>query len=175
MSVARLADTMAQHYQGVDRSLLVAGALLHDIGKLEELEMKVGAVEYTNSGRLKGHLVIGSEMIASAALRIKDFPGDILEQLQHLILTHHGRQEFGSPTVPMTLEAFILSFLDDLGAKVNQIDHLRSKLTSDEKQWSDYQRTLERYLFLNRIKDEVGDCPVSDNGAERQLSLFNKL
>jgi len=119
LSVAQLCHFMAEHYEGVDHSLLLAGALLHDIGKLEELRTKNGVVEYTVAGRLKGHLVIGSEMVNEVAGQIKDFPKELLEQLQHLILSHHGRQEFGSPTVPMTVEAFVLSFVDDLDAKMN--------------------------------------------------------
>ena len=127
LSVAKVADFLAKHYEGVDRSLLLAGALLHDIGKLEELKMESGLVEYTVRGRLKGHLVIGSEMVAAVAGKIRDFPEELLEQLQHLILSHHGRHEFGSPAVPMTVEAFILSFLDDLDAKMNITEQLQKK------------------------------------------------
>ncbi len=171
LSVGKLADAMAFHYKGVNRSLLIAGALLHDIGKLEELEMVVGLVSYTNRGRLKGHLVIGSEMIEAAAKKIKDFPPDLLEQLQHMILSHHGRLEFGSPTVPMTVEAFILSSIDDLDAKMNLMEQLRRKLDGEDHSWSDYQRTLERYLFLDGFREE-DDPVVNGNGVSRQPKLF---
>jgi 3'-5' exoribonuclease len=171
LSVAGVADFLAKHYAGVDRSLLIAGALLHDIGKLEELKMDGGSVEYTVRGRLKGHLVIGSEMVAQAAGKIDNFPDELLEQLQHLILSHHGRQEFGSPTVPMTVEAFMLSFLDDLDAKMNITEQLRRKMDKKEKSWTDYQRILERYLYLGGFGEKGQEDEIAQAGS-RQPSLF---
>ncbi len=174
LSMARIADFLAGHYAGVNHSLLIAGALLHDIGKLEELTMASGGlVEYTVKGRLKGHLVIGSEMVAVAAGKICDFPEDLLEQLQHLLLSHHGRQEFGSPTVPMTVEAFILSFLDDLDAKMNICEQLRRKMAGDELSWTEYQRSLERYLYLGGLhKEETRPEETRTENTNRQPSLF---
>jgi 3'-5' exoribonuclease len=172
LSVAKIAVFLANHYEGVDRSLLLAGALLHDIGKLEELKMKNGLVEYTVQGRLKGHLVIGSEMVAQVAGNIRDFPEELLEQLQHLILSHHGRQEFGSPTVPMTVEAFLISFLDDLDAKMNITEQLRRKMDNEEKSWTDYQRSLERYLYLGGFGEKKVEGEISQFTSSRQPSLF---
>lgn len=172
LSVAKVADFLAKHYQGVDRSLLLSGALLHDIGKLEELKMESGIVEYTVRGRLKGHLVIGSEMVAQVAGDIRDFPEELLEQLQHLILSHHGRQEFGSPAVPMTVEAFLLSFLDDLDAKMNITEQLRRKMDNEEKSWTDYQRSLERYLYLGGFGEKKQEGEVAQSISSRQPSLF---
>ncbi len=173
LSIGRIADFLAGHYAGVDRSLLIAGALLHDIGKIEELTMVGGLVEYTVKGRLKGHLVIGSEMIALAAGKIRDFPEELAEQLQHLILSHHGRQEFGSPAVPMTVEAFILSFLDDLDAKMNITEQLRRKMAGNELTWTEYQRSLERYLYLGGLpKQEVQPEETRGESNSRQPSLF---
>lgn len=173
LSVAQVADMLAGHYAGVDRSLLLAGALLHDIGKLEELRMDNGVIDYTVRGRLKGHLVIGSEMVAEVASKIRDFPTDTLEQLQHLILSHHGRQEYGSPTVPMTVESFMLSLLDDLDAKLNITEQLRRKMEGDEMGWTDYQRILERYLYLGGLeKLEDDSVPSISPQASRQPTLF---
>jgi len=172
LSVAKVADFLAKHYEGVDRSLLLAGALLHDIGKLEELKMESGLVEYTVRGRLKGHLVIGSEMVAQVAGNIRDFPEELLEQLQHLILSHHGRQEFGSPTVPMTVEAFLLSFLDDLDAKMNITEQLRRKMDNEDKSWTDYQRSLERFLYLGGFGEKKTEGEVTPSASSRQPSLF---
>lgn len=173
LSVASVADFLAKHYRGIDRSLLIAGALLHDIGKLEELKLEKGLVEYTVGGRLKGHLVIGSEMVGRAAGKIRDFPEDLLDQLQHLIVSHHGRQEFGSPAVPMTVEAFILSFLDDMDAKMNITEQLRRKIESQEMSWTEYQRSLERFLYLGGF---TRNDPEPDNGrpisGRRQPTLF---
>lgn len=173
LSMAKVADMLAAHYEGVDRSLLLAGVLLHDIGKVEELHIKNGIVDYTDKGRLKGHLVIGSELVGKAAAGIREFPEDTLEQLQHLILSHHGRQEFGSPVVPMTVEAFLLNYIDELDSKMNVLEQLRRKLYDTEMSWSDYQRSLERYLYLGGFDREKQE-PAKDKEevSGRQQSLF---
>ena len=168
LSVARIADSLATHYSGVDRSMLLAGALLHDIGKMDELVMEVAVIDYTPQGRLKGHLVMGSEMVAEAAAHIKDFPPELLTQLQHLILSHHGRKEFGSPTVPMTVEAVLLSFVDDLDAKMNLMEQLRKKMKEPGLQWTEYQRSLERYLYLGPF--EARETEAAEHADERRMA-----
>lgn len=174
LSMARIADMLAAHYEGVDRSLLLAGVLLHDIGKVEELRIANGVIDYTDKGRLKGHLVIGSELVGRAAAGIKGFPQDTLEQLQHLILSHHGRQEFGSPVVPMTVEAFLLNYIDELDSKMNVLEQLRRKMKDAGMSWSDYQRSLERFLFLNGLgqKEEQPAIREKEESQGRQQSLF---
>ncbi len=172
LSMAKLVDMLAGHYQGVDRSILMAGVFFHDIGKLWELQDEGGLIDYTVSGRLKGHLVMGSEMVAEEAAKIKDFPQETLVHIQHLILSHHGKLEFGSPTLPMTPEAFILSFIDDLDSKMNLIDQLRRKLKADGPQWTDYIRSLERYLLLEPYEKQA---PLQQNSTEQphvQKRLF---
>lgn len=148
VAVARLAQAVCQLYPDLDRDLLLAGALLHDLGKTEELTFDGYPFNYSNRGRLVGHLVIGAELVARQAAELEDFPPPLLERLQHLILSHHGRHEFGAPTLPMMQEAFILHFLDDLDAKVNYCQRLRRQLKEPGYQWSDYQRNLERFLYL---------------------------
>jgi 3'-5' exoribonuclease len=172
LSMARLADFLSSHYPGVDRSLLLAGVLLHDIGKLKELQSEMGLIEYTPEGRLKGHLVIGSELVAAEAGAIRDFPPEVLIQLQHLILSHHGRQEYGSPTVPMTVEAFLLSQIDEMDAKMNLMEQLRRKMSEEGFKWSEYQRPLERYLYLSGLVEEKPDAQVDSPPPSRQQSLF---
>jgi len=174
LSMARVAEMLAAHYEGVDRSLLIAGALLHDLGKIEELYMENGLIDYTARGRLKGHLVIGSEMVGRVASQIADFPEELLERLQHLILSHHGRHEYGSPTVPMTVEAFLLNYIDELDSKMNVLEQLRRKLNSEEMSWSDYQRSLERYLYLNALGSEKdgGEKKEQEPAVGRQQTLF---
>lgn len=174
LSMARVADMLADHYEGVDRSLVIAGALLHDVGKVEELFVDNGVIDYSARGRLKGHLVIGSEMVGRAAARIKDFPEDLLTALQHLILSHHGRLEFGSPVLPMTVEAFLLQYIDELDSRMNMLEQLRRKLDSEEMSWTDYQRTLERYLYLNMLKEERKEERKQEalDASARQQSLF---
>jgi 3'-5' exoribonuclease len=138
-----------------------------------ELQANDGVVEYTVAGRLKGHLVIGCELVGRSAEGIKDFPEELLVQLQHLILSHHGRHEFGSPVVPMTVEAMILSFVDDLDAKMNLMEQLRRKMNSEEMEWTEYQRTLERYLYLGGLTEKKEQVKrKNEETARRQPSLF---
>lgn len=173
LSMAKVSDLVASHYNGVDRSLLIAGALLHDIGKIQELAMDVGLVEYTDVGRLKGHLVMGSELVADIASRIEDFPQELLHQLQHLILSHHGQLQFGSPTLPMTVEALLLSQIDDMDAKMNMLERLRLSMKEPGYQWSEYQRSLERYLYLRPLAKSDKDDELTVNpGEAKQQSLF---
>ncbi len=145
LSVARLADGFAKSAR-VDRDLLVLGALLHDVGKVEELEAKF-AIEYTDRGKLLGHLAIGAEMLADRAREIPNFPRAKLNLLQHLILSHHGKFEFGSPVLPKIPEAFALHHLDNLDAKVETANRLLDDMPDPEKHWTDYYRALETSLY----------------------------
>jgi 3'-5' exoribonuclease len=159
LGVARLAAKVAELYPDIDPSLLVTGALLHDVGKVEEFSYHAFPFDYTDSGRLVGHHVLGVELVQARIGRIPGFPGELALRLKHLILSHHGRHEFGSPAVPMMLEAFVLNFLDDLDAKVNYLKRLGSQAPAAGYQWTDYQRTLERFLY-------VQGRPESDPEAE---------
>lgn len=148
LGVTRLAAKVAELYPDVDRSLLLAGALLHDVGKVEEFSYASYPFDYTDSGRLVGHHVLGVELVQARVARIPGFPKELALRLKHLILSHHGRPEFGSPSVPMMLEAFILNFLDDLDAKINYLHRLGRQAPDPGYQWTDYQRTLERFLYV---------------------------
>ncbi|MDR3090250.1 MAG: HD domain-containing protein [Desulfobulbaceae bacterium] len=155
LSMAKIADLLVNHYHGLDRDLLVAAALLHDLGKVLELADKgLGVTDYTDAGRLLGHISMTFAMVTEAAARQKDFPPDLLLRLQHCLLSHHSRLEFGSPIVPMTVEAFLLSIIDDLDAKMNMFDRLRREKKEDGFAWSEYQRALERYLYIEKFKPE---------------------
>ena len=116
--VAEMCDKMCEVFPTVNRDLVVTCALLHDIGKLEELEHGIKHGEYTADGALIGHIVLGTQTILSAIG--PDFPPLLKKLLMHLILSHHGKGEFGSPKTPATPEAFILAACDDLSAKLNQ-------------------------------------------------------
>ncbi len=153
LSVTRLALRMVEHYPGVDRDLLVAGAALHDVGKVREFRFDTLPYDYTDVGRLVGHLVLGSEMVRRAAGR-KNERSPRVDQLVHLILSHHGRYEYGSPCLPMTLEAMLLNFIDDMDSKVNYIENLSKTVSGSGYQWSSYQRPLERFLLLRPTDDE---------------------
>ncbi len=171
VSVARLVDHICPLYPELDRSLLLSGALLHDIGKVEEFTFEVFPFDYSNKGRLVGHFVIGVEMVQKVLDEIEDFPNDLADRLKHLILSHHGRYEFGSPTLPMTSEAFVLNLLDDLDAKMNFMAKLNEQARKPGYQWSEFQRTFERFLFVRGNEDEVEEkiAPIKPPQAEQSL------
>lgn len=139
-SVMFLADAY-----GANRDVLVAGAILHDIGKLEELSYGV-ATEYSVEGNLIGHITIGAAFVRETARTIPDFPHDLEVQIEHLVLSHHGAKALGSPVEPMTIEAFILAAADDLDAKIHQV---RKHIDADENDgaFTSYHRRLDRVLF----------------------------
>ena len=180
LAVARLADRIADLYPGLDRSLLITGALLHDIGKVEEFDFSAYPFTYTDQGRLVGHLVLGAEMVRVRAVKILNFPRELMVRIQHLVLSHHGQHEFGSPTLPMISEAFVLNFIDDLDAKLNYIGQLEGRLSEPGYQWTDFQRILERFLFLRgREQDQAppatGAEPPENGGNAPQETRQQKL
>jgi len=130
---------------GARRDLIVAGAILHDLGKLEELSYEFAA-DYTIGGNLIGHIAIGLGMLRDLVREMPDFPAPLALELEHLVLSHHGARELGSPVVPMTIEAFILATVDDLDAKIQQI---RRHIADDDSDgpFTSYHRRLER-VFL---------------------------
>jgi 3'-5' exoribonuclease len=130
---------------GASRDLVIAGALLHDLGKLEELSYQV-AIDYSVEGNLVGHIVIGVGLLREHVRELPDFPRDLAVQLEHLILSHHGAKDLGSPVVPMTVEAFILAATDDLDAKLHQV---RRHVADDDGTgpFTSYHRYLERVLY----------------------------
>jgi 3'-5' exoribonuclease len=143
LSVARSALTLGAAY-GANQDLLTAGALLHDIGKLDELEYD-RTTRYTRDGNLIGHVTLGTMMVRAAAQAIPDFPDVLRTQLEHLVLSHHGHKEFGAPVEPMTIEAMILSAADDLDAKINQV---RQALAEDgDGEFTAYHSRLGRVLW----------------------------
>jgi 3'-5' exoribonuclease len=127
LSMANLVDPIANNYPTVDRDLLMAGCLVHDIGKLVELSGPV-ACYYTTEGNLLGHLVIGANMVAETVKKL-NITGEYPLLLEHMILSHHGKQEFGAAVVPQTQEALLLSMIDDLDAKMMSLD----KVLNDTK------------------------------------------
>jgi 3'-5' exoribonuclease len=166
LAVSRLAQMLAGLYSTLDSDLLLTGALLHDIGKTREFSFEKQPFDYTDKGRLMGHLVLGAEMIQEKVNAIPGFPEDLSTRLQHLVLSHHGRYEFGSPILPMVSEAFVLNFLDDLDAKLNFMDRMEEQAPEPGYQWTDFQRTLERFLFVNgrpHAETEPDEEPVQQD------------
>jgi 3'-5' exoribonuclease len=146
LSVAKLLDMTIQHYQGVNHDLLLTGGLLHDIGKIYEFDYD-RLVQYSDEGRLIGHIVMGVEMVNAKMAAIEGFPKTLAMELRHLILSHHGVLEFGSPKRPKTLEALIVHYIDDLDAKVNAFQTFVDDAPEDDTKWTPFHKLLERYLY----------------------------
>jgi len=148
LSVAGICSRLAEHYaaqgQPLDRDLLVAGALLHDIGKLVELRAPP-ASGYTTEGRLLGHILVGLRMVREAAAGVPALPAERLLLLEHLIASHQGKPEWDSPREPQTLEALVLHYADDLDSKMNSAGRLLAGVKPGE--WSGYDRSLGRSFY----------------------------
>ncbi|HSH13771.1 MAG TPA: HD domain-containing protein, partial [Desulfurivibrionaceae bacterium] len=148
LGVTRLAEAVATLYPAIDRSLLLTGAITHDLGKLIEFDYESYPYDYSDRGRLVGHMVLGVELLRKLAGGIDNFPEETMTRLQHLVLSHHGEHAFGAPTLPMILEAFVLHFLDNLDSKVNYIAGLGRRREEPGYHWSEFQRNLERFLYV---------------------------
>jgi 3'-5' exoribonuclease len=168
LAVARLASDIAGRYPGVNRDLLVVGALLHDIGKVAELRYE-RSFEYTDAGKLLGHIMIGVEMIEEKVRQLPGFPRELAILLKHLLLSHHGQYEYGSPKRPKTLEAVILNFIDDLDSKINGVQTHIGKEPDSDSSWTQYHRMYDRYFFKGYDKPlEKGD-PFDGAGSPEAL------
>ncbi|MFA5498244.1 MAG: HD domain-containing protein [Candidatus Cloacimonadia bacterium] len=146
IAVARLCDFSAQFYP-VDRDLLLAGALLHDIGKVQEYHGKK-SFDFTNIGRLIGHVVLGDELVAKKAAEIDAFPTETLMKLRHMIISHHGELEMGAARVPQTLEATLLRHADNLDAQTTGVKQIMEQGVEDISDWSEYDKLNNRYYYL---------------------------
>jgi len=154
VNVAVLCEAICPLYPQINRDLLLAAALLHDIGKMDTFELRGAAFEYTEEGNLLSEPVLGERRISAAIRELKDFPPKYQMLLSHLILSHHGQYEFHAPVLPMTLEAVVLHHVDNLEAKTNQVISIMSKEQDPEKVWSEYVRTMERHIYLPRLQGE---------------------
>jgi 3'-5' exoribonuclease len=144
LSMARAGRMLADLY-GASPDLVVAGAVLHDIGKLQELDYGT-TTTYTRDGNLIGHITLGAMLVHDACRDIRDFPDSLRSQVLHLIASHHGERELGSPVEPLSLEAFILAAVDELDARVNQI---KRAIGGDESvgEFTSYHSRLGRVLW----------------------------
>lgn len=146
LSVTKLLDLAADHYRQINKDLLITGGILHDIGKIHELSfMKI--TDYTDRGRLIGHIVIGVELVDEKISSIENFPEQLALELKHILLSHHGVLEYGSPKRPKTLEAVIVNMIDDLDAKVNAFQEFIGGSSDDESHWTPYHRLFERFIY----------------------------
>ncbi|MFH1058825.1 MAG: HD domain-containing protein [Pseudomonadota bacterium] len=166
VSVGEAALAMAAHYPHLERDLLLCGALLHDVGKVEELTIGP-PLDYTDAGRLEGHVVLGVRLLDGRLARSKGFPAGLASHLRHLIVSHHGVEEFGSPQKPKLAEAMALHLLDDLDAKLFMFRAARE--ANGEGNWSSFNRLLERHLYTGPTPWD--DAPAGSNEACSQKKL----
>jgi 3'-5' exoribonuclease len=146
LSLIGLADKICDHYTDLRRDLIVAGLVLHDIGKIEELSYKTG-IRYTTRGQLIGHISIGAEMVSEKIRAIPDFPATLKDQLLHIILSHHGELQFGSPKEPLFPEALVVHHLDNLDSKLQS---MRTQYATDKDRPGEFTArnpALKRELF----------------------------
>lgn len=155
VAVARLVELFcSQFYTDMDMSLLIAGALLHDVGKIREFDYS-RKIDYSTEGRLKGHIVIGNEIVCEAIDKIEGFPGNKKLALSHIVLSHQGELEYGAAVRPKTKEAVILSIIDNIDAKMNGFLEIAKKY-GDDTEWTEYQSMFSDFLYLGPKKiDEM--------------------
>lgn len=156
VDLLRIADSIAPHYPQLDRDLLVVGVFLHDIGKLDELSFE-GEMAYTDAGQLIGHLVQGVVQLDRKIAEIEKnsgqpFPAALALRIHHMIVSHHGYLEHGSPKVPMTLEAIVLAYIDDLDAKINQATELINNDRNTDSDWTGFHPNLGRKLYKPSLR-----------------------
>ena len=148
LSVLGMAERACAHYPLLNRDLVLAGALLHDVGKTAELSYQ-RSIGYTDAGNLLGHISLEAEWISRAAGRIPGFPEGLRLQILHIVLSHHGRLEFGSPVLPKTPEALLVHYLDDLDGKLEVMFRAVAE-ESGGGSWSPYSRALDRMIYRVR-------------------------
>ncbi len=152
LSMAILVERIAGHYGGIDMDLLLSGVILHDIGKIKEFEYD-HRIDYSDAGRLLSHIVIGLQMLESKIENVINFPEEQALLLKHLIVSHHGAREFGSPEIPKTVEAFLLNYIDEIDSKVNGIRDFISSEDPNES-WTSYHKMLGRHFYTGKNKED---------------------
>jgi 3'-5' exoribonuclease len=174
LSVAQAVSATSATFGGIDRDVAVTGALLHDIGKLDAYTADPGAIDLTDAGRLQGEIALGYYRVRRAIEEIDGFPAELAQAVTHIILSHHGSLEHGSPVVPCTREATLVHMIDNLGGRLGSFDRLEKELAPGRR-WSSYDRALEgSAFFAGSPANEAGDtdAPVEVSDAPAgQFSL----
>jgi 3'-5' exoribonuclease len=186
VSLCEMARHVAAHYSELDVDLLLTAAILHDVGKLDELCYE-RAIGYTTQGQLLGHIVMELETVSKAIDRIEGFPPALKTVVQHVLISHHGRYEFGSPKPPMIREALVFHYLDDLDSKLAAV-RVALATGSGDDEWSSYSAALGRRFvrldeFLKGDGSKSQEVPPQTPNAEppkqepkrEAPSLFRKL
>ncbi len=170
VAVAGICRAIAEQYPQADADILLCAALLHDVGKCDELAFET-AIEYTDQGRLLGHVVLGVQRVqaAVARARLKVDPGRLM-RLEHAILSHHGELEWGSPKRPSTLEALLLHHVDNLDAKAAGFAALLSGASRADETWTDAENLFRRPLFAPRPAEDDRRYPVAEDAQHCRMT-----
>jgi 3'-5' exoribonuclease len=161
LELISLCKEVARHFSAIDVDLLVTGAFLHDIGKVRELSVRK-SIEYTTEGKLIGHISLGYEMLLAKIRSLPRFPEETAMLLKHIMLSHHGEYEFGSPKRPKIQEAVVIHYLDDLSAKVNNFQATLKKENIGEGEWTGFNKMHERYLYRQIAQSLSSGVPAGD-------------
>jgi len=164
LTVGQAVHAMSATFPGIDHDVAVAGGLLHDIGKLEAYASDGLTIEMTDAGRLQGEIVLGYTRVRGAIEAIEGFPPDRAEALLHIILSHHGTLEHGSPVLPCTREATLVHFVDNLGGRLGSFDRLERELTEGDR-WSGYDRALGTGAYFPAGRGSVTGPVLPDAAA----------
>ncbi len=146
LSVMKICDYASKNY-AVNRDVLIAGAALHDVGKIYEYTT-VPVIDFTDEGRLLGHIPMGDQLVKEKAMQINNFPMKTLLKIRHLILSHHGELEKGAVKIPQTVEAVVLHFADNLDAQTVGVLQLIDASTDPKARWTEYDKLNNRYIFM---------------------------
>lgn len=154
LSICKIMDFMGKHYTFLNRDLLLFGAIFHDIGKLWELSYENG-ISYTDRGRLIGHMQIACELIDKKASRILGFSEELRDICKHIILSHHGKLEYGSPKRPKFMEAMVVAMVDDFDSKVATLKSIIEGERASGEKWSRYNDLFDRYFLLDDMNEKL--------------------
>lgn len=154
VSLTQLILKNAAHYSGLNLDLLITASILHDLGKVDELSYH-RSFDYSDEGRLLGHIILGIERLEDKIRQLPDFPKDLSLQLKHLLISHHGQYQWGSPRKPMTLEAIMLHYLDNLDAKIQGVQQFLKKEVSEGSRFSRYHPSFEQSFYVPASNVEV--------------------
>src|SRR5437868_4036824 len=181
VSLFRVCDLASRNYPQINRDLLLTGAFLHDIGKIHELAYS-RSFSYTTRGQLLGHMIIELEMLHNKIALVPGFPEELKVLVEHLIISHHGEYEFGSPKLPMFPEALMLHYLDDLDSKMESMRAHFEREAGSDSEWTSYNSSLGRTLlntqkFLNPKQEEPPQAEASteDRQEEPQTTFATAL
>src|SRR4030043_1425615 len=147
LSLVHLVLKNASHYSGLNLDLLLTASILHDLGKVDELSYH-RSFDYSDEGRLLGHIILGMERLENKIRQLPDFPKDLAVQLKHLLISHHGQYQWGSPKKPMTLEAIMLHYLENLDAKIHGVQQFLKKQVSEGSRFSRYHPFFEQSFYV---------------------------